>query len=215
MSEDRLRIWEPLFKRALAVLHSAIKGGMPDDWSFGGGTVLMLEYNHRYSKDVDIFVPDPQCLGYLSPRLNDKAAVATNGYDEQANSLKIYYAEGEVDFVVALPLTPMPFKKKEILGRLVNVETPQEIVAKKLQFRGADFKARDLFDLALVLEREAASVPYLAQLIQAKQSALLARFLSREAALREDFEAIDVLDYRPTFDACRQLLEQVGGVRLH
>ena len=26
-------------------------------WTFGGGTVLMLRYRHRFSKDVDIFVP--------------------------------------------------------------------------------------------------------------------------------------------------------------
>ena len=45
-----------------------------DDWSFGGGTVLMRRFRHRVSKDVDIFVPDPQYLGYVSPRLNDTAA---------------------------------------------------------------------------------------------------------------------------------------------
>jgi hypothetical protein len=29
-------------------------------WTFGGGTVLMLGFDHRFSKDIDLFVPDPQ-----------------------------------------------------------------------------------------------------------------------------------------------------------
>ena len=72
MTEDRSRIWESLFKKALAIIDSGDPNGLrADKWSFGGGTVLMRRYRHRVSKDVDIFVPDPQYLGYLSPRLND------------------------------------------------------------------------------------------------------------------------------------------------
>ena len=215
MIEDRMKTWESLFKRALAVLDNAFKAGMPDDWSFGGGTVLMLKYNHRFSKDVDIFVPDLQCLGFLSPRLNDEAEVGTASYDEQTNSLKLYYNEGEVDFVVATPLTSAPFEKQEIVGRLVNVETPLEIVAKKLNFRAADFKARDLFDLALVLEYEPTAISPLAHLIRIKEDLLTERFRSRDAELREDFQALDVLDFNPSFDTCLKLVEKVGGVHLH
>jgi len=215
MTEDRMKTWESLFRKALAVLDKAFKAGMPDDWSFGGGTVLMLKYNHRFSKDVDIFVPDPQCLGFLSPRLNDDAEVGTHAYDEQTNSLKLYYKEGEVDFVVATPLTIAPFEKQEIMGRLVKVETPLEIVAKKLNFRATDFKARDLFDLVLVLERESAAIPTLARLLQNKKDVLLERFRTRDAVLREDFQALDVLDFNPSFDSCRKLVEDVGGILLH
>jgi len=42
MTVDRLHIWQTLFHRAIAILDSACAAGMPDDWSFGGGTVLML-----------------------------------------------------------------------------------------------------------------------------------------------------------------------------
>ena len=38
-------------------------------WTFGGGTVLMLRFDHRLSKDIDLFVPDPQYLGHVNPRL--------------------------------------------------------------------------------------------------------------------------------------------------
>jgi len=214
MTTERMRTWESLFKRALTILDGAVAAGMPDDWSFGGGTVLMLKYNHRFSKDVDIFVPDAQCLGFLSPRINDAAEVVTRAYDEQANSLKLYYKEGEVDFVAATSLTESPFEAMALMGRMVNVETPLEIVAKKLRFRAADFKARDLFDLALVLEREPSSLPALSPLIQEQKSSLSKRFLQADTALREDFEAIDVLDYNPTFEACRTRLEEVVGIRL-
>ena len=210
-----MKTWESLFRNALAVLDNAVKAGMPDDWSFGGGTVLMLKYHHRFSKDVDIFVTDPQCLGFLSPRLNEGTEMGTNDYDEQTNSLKLYYGQGEVDFVVAMPLTPAPFETLEIMGRMVKVETPLEIVAKKIQFRATDFKARDLFDLALVLERESAAIPTLARLIQNKKDVLLKRFRSRDAVLREDFQALDVLNFNPSYNACLKLVESVGGILLH
>jgi hypothetical protein len=41
-------------------------------------------------KDVDIFVPDPQYLGYLSPRLNDAVEALTSRYLESANCLKLF-----------------------------------------------------------------------------------------------------------------------------
>lgn len=41
---------------------------------FGGGTRLMLALNHRLSDDIDLFIRDPQWIGDLSPRLNDRTA---------------------------------------------------------------------------------------------------------------------------------------------
>jgi Nucleotidyl transferase AbiEii toxin, Type IV TA system len=67
MAEDRLRLWEVLFARALEIIDSVGAAGVArEDWSFGGGTVLMLRHRHRISKDVDIFVSDPQVIwGFL------------------------------------------------------------------------------------------------------------------------------------------------------
>jgi hypothetical protein len=92
MAEDRLRLWEVLFARALEIIDSVGAAGITlEDWSFGGGTVLMLRHRHRISKDVDIFVSDPQYLGYLTPRLNTKAESLTTNYIEQAGFLKLYF----------------------------------------------------------------------------------------------------------------------------
>jgi hypothetical protein len=43
---------------------------------------------HRFSKDVDAFIDDPQYLSYLSPRLAEEAWGA-DAYQESANHLKL------------------------------------------------------------------------------------------------------------------------------
>jgi hypothetical protein len=98
VAEDRLKIWETLFQRALVLIDSTSASGKAlTGWSFGGGTVLMRRYHHRFSKDIDIFIPDPQYLGYLTPRLNETAESLTTDYVEEAESLKLRFPEGEIE----------------------------------------------------------------------------------------------------------------------
>ena len=62
-------VWQILLQHAYALVDEIAAHGIMDPfWTFGGGTVLMLRYRHRLSKDIDIFVPDPQYLGFVSPR---------------------------------------------------------------------------------------------------------------------------------------------------
>lgn len=71
--------WETLFANALTVIGEIARHGRADPfWTFGGGTVLMLRYGHRFSKDIDIFVPDPQSLGFVTPRLSEVAESITS-----------------------------------------------------------------------------------------------------------------------------------------
>lgn len=52
-------VWQELLPHALRIIDDIKKHGTIDPfWTFGGGTVLMLRYQHRMSKDIDIFVPD-------------------------------------------------------------------------------------------------------------------------------------------------------------
>lgn len=209
MAEDRLRIWETLFQRALELIDSARESGAPlDDWSFGGGTVLMRRHHHRLSKDIDIFIPDPQFLGYLSPRLSAKAEAMTNHYDEHGNSLKLYFPEGEIDFVASAPLTQNPVVAEVLFGRKVQVEMSTEIVAKKVWHRGADFAARDIFDLAMVAEKEPGALEAIKPVLRDRRDVVLQRVAAHEAALREAFAALEVLDYRRSFDECIALLRK-------
>ena len=156
-------IWQSLFQNALTVIDEIrLHGGVADPFfTFGGGTVLMLRYEHRMSKDIDIFVPDPQSLGYISPRLSDVAADLCNSqYVEAAGYVKLQLETGEIDFVAAPNLLPaaQAYESWQLFGRTIRVETAAEIVAKKMFHRGDKATARDLFDLALVIEREPESM---------------------------------------------------------
>jgi len=175
---------------------------MLDDWTFGGGTVLMRRHCHRYSKDIDIFIGDPQCLGYLSPRLSATAEALTTHYIEQSGFVKLYFPEGEIDFVVSGSLTRNPTRTEELLGRPVAVETSTEIIAKKVWHRGAEFTARDIFDLALVLEKEPQALTEIRPILRDRRAVILERIDDHRPGLREDFEALQVLDYRRGFDEC-------------
>lgn len=43
-------IWESLFPHAFTLMEEVKKhGGIEPFWTFGGGTVLMLRYRHRFS----------------------------------------------------------------------------------------------------------------------------------------------------------------------
>lgn len=61
MEMERVRT-EKLLSRAISILKEACIDGR--DWSMGGGTILMLSYNHRLSKDVDVFVKSFQVTKY-------------------------------------------------------------------------------------------------------------------------------------------------------
>jgi len=212
MVEDRLRIWEALFLRALELIDSVSYAGITlEGWSFGGGTVLMRRHHHRLSKDIDIFVPDPQYLGYLTPRLNTRADSLTTQYIEQANSLKLIFPEGEIDFVASAPLTEDPTVTEELFGCRVEVETSAEIVAKKVWHRGADFTARDIFDLAMVAEKEPRALWKIEPVLRDRREAVLQRIASQEAALRQTFSELEVLEYRRSFDECIALVKKTLG----
>ena len=55
--------WKALFSKALLLMDHLESVTRQPQWTFSGGTVLMLRHNHRHSKDIDLFVPDPQYLG--------------------------------------------------------------------------------------------------------------------------------------------------------
>lgn len=206
--EDRTKIWETLFQRALELIDSTQDAGAKlENWSFGGGTVLMRRHRHRFSKDVDIFVPDPQYLAHLTPRLNEKAEALTTDYIEQANSLKLAFAEGEIDFVASEPLTANPTVVEILFGRQVQVETSTEIVAKKVWHRGSQFTARDIFDLAMVAEKEPEALWQIKPILRERRETVLARIAGAEIALREAFAELETLEYHPSYDECMRLVK--------
>lgn len=171
-------VWQQLLPHALRILEDIKAHGTNElFWTLGGGTVLMFRYAHRLSKDIDIFVPDPQYLGFVTPRLSDVAAE-----------------------VAAPNLTEYPYEFWEINGQEIRVETAVEIVAKKLWHRGDRATARDLFDLSLVIERESKQLLTATTLLQKNAKIFIEQIHSRQKVLKLQFDEIDVLDYRPSYE---------------
>lgn len=205
-------IWQDLLRHAYALIDEITQHGISDPvWTFGGGTVLMLRHRHRVSKDIDIFVPDPQYLGFVSPRLSDVAESVTQDYVEGPGYIKLLRPEGEIDFVASPNLTAEPFELWRLLGRRVRVETSAEIVAKKLWHRGDRAAARDLFDLALVIEREPHALESARKYLVRHREAFLSQLEQRKAVLKLQFDAIDRLDYRVTYDQAQRMAGEFLG----
>ncbi|MEI9425685.1 nucleotidyl transferase AbiEii/AbiGii toxin family protein [Mesorhizobium sp. Cs1299R1N1] len=126
-------------------------GGYDFEWSFGGGTAMMIQIGHRESHDIDIFLDDPQLLGFIDPsRSHLRFDLIPSDYQGDGLRFQKFAFEnvGEIDFIVAGALTPTPVKTCEVEGRAVQLETIPEIIVKKVYYRGSEAKPRDIFDLA-------------------------------------------------------------------
>jgi hypothetical protein len=102
MSNARPTQWPQLFDYAVAIIENAQAKTWPFDWSFGGGTALMLQIDHRESHDVDIFLDDPQILPFLNPQIQGYSlSQLPDTYDSDgARSIKLSYdGLGEIDFI--------------------------------------------------------------------------------------------------------------------
>jgi Nucleotidyl transferase AbiEii toxin, Type IV TA system len=148
------RTWEGLLSTALAILDDLSTRGLgAPEVVMGGGTVLMMRMHHRLSNDIDLFLHDAQWLARLTPRLNDQVAGMVRDYSEQANSVKLVLAQGDIDFVVTGAVSGVaPAEALDFRGRTIMLEATEEILAKKLFFRGALLKPRDVFDLVAAHE---------------------------------------------------------------
>ena len=195
-------VWEELLPHALKVIEDIKTHGIKNPfWTFGGGTVLMLRYQHRISKDIDIFVPDPQYLGFATPRLSDVAAEISDDYIEESSSyVKLIRPEGEIDFVASPNLTSPGFEEWHLKNNLIKVETGTEIVAKKLWHRGDRATARDLFDLALVIEKEGDALRQAHHFLVKNADQFIEQLNSRREILTIQFNNIETLNYNPTYD---------------
>jgi hypothetical protein len=142
-------IWKRLLKTALAILDDLDAHGIgAPEVAMGGGTVLMMRMRHRLSRDIDLFMHDARWLARLTPRLNDRIAAMVRDYSEQVNSIKLVLSEGDIDFIVAGRVTEAEADETlDFGGHTIMLETTEEILAKKLYYRAALLKPRDVFDL--------------------------------------------------------------------
>lgn len=144
--------WARLFRIACALIRQVnSEQVIVDPWTFGGGTAMMLQINHRESRDVDFFLDDPQLLGFLDPRTHsfEFEIQPTDYQGDGTGSLKLVFGEiGEIDFIVAGAKTSSPTIQHTVEGESVLLETIPEIITKKICHRGASIVPRDIFDIA-------------------------------------------------------------------
>ncbi|MGX5805222.1 hypothetical protein ACWGS9_28880 [Bradyrhizobium sp. Arg314] len=127
-----------IFNRSLHLRENA--GGYDFQWSFGGGTAMMIQISHRESHDIDNFLDDPQLLGFINPSrscvrielMPSESQATGRGFQKFA-----FENVGEIAFIVAGALTPTPFEMREVEGRAVMIET----VAKKSSTTGIGSQA--------------------------------------------------------------------------
>jgi hypothetical protein len=143
--------WTTLFREACSLIRQVNSEQIIiDHWTFGGGTAMMLQIDHRESRDIDIFLADPQLLGFLDPDTRDfKFGIRLIDYGgDGARSLKLVFEAGEIDFIVAGTMTSSPTTERIVEGEAVLLETVPEIITKKIYHRGSSIQPRDIFDIA-------------------------------------------------------------------
>lgn len=150
--------WRTLERLALSIIDDVrAHAGLDFRPKLGGGTRLMLALNHRISHDIDLFIRDPQWIGYISPRLNDRVEAISPNYEEAADFIKLRMPEGEIDFIVRGSLLGLPDESDH--DTPLPLEPVAEVLAKKLFYRGAALTPRDLFDWWVVGTRLPSQVP--------------------------------------------------------
>jgi hypothetical protein len=132
-----------------------------DHWTLGGGTALMLRIDHRESRDIDIFLTDPQELPFLDPTRRDfRLEVRPSGQSgDGTRFVKLTFADlGEIDFIAGRALTSPASTAETVDSERLDLETVAEIIAKKIYHRGAMITPRDIFDIAAAGEQHADEV---------------------------------------------------------
>ncbi|MDZ4099938.1 MAG: nucleotidyl transferase AbiEii/AbiGii toxin family protein [Methylophilaceae bacterium] len=202
--------WKQLLQQTYMLLDKIAADGIQiPKWSMGGGTVLMFHYQHRKSKDIDIFVPDPQFLGYVNPRLGGPAEAMFDEYADGTEYVKLFMPQGEIDFVAATPLTKHPYEEYEVLGRRIMLETPVEIVAKKMWHRGNKATPRDLLDLALIIDKHRSGILENWQIFAKNMEAFVAQCEARKTIMTQAFNTIEKIDFNLSYDDCLERVRKL------
>jgi len=158
--------WDELLQRALPVLDHVFgaktDNANPPPWTLGGGTALALRIAHRLSDDIDIFVA-ARGLKLFTPAQNPAAKKISAKFQWPGHYIKYECKDGEIDFLSAQLQTTPGFTWEVYRGRTIALETLNEVIVKKIRYRGAQFTTRDIFDLAAAGRTEPLLFKVLAQ----------------------------------------------------
>ncbi|AFV97928.1 MULTISPECIES: nucleotidyl transferase AbiEii/AbiGii toxin family protein [unclassified Sulfuricurvum] len=127
---------------------------------FGGGTALAIYYfQHRKSFDIDLFATDQQVLNYLSPKtwIEESRHFNSSEYIDQAHHVGLLSNNNiKVDILVSADFIEPPLidSSLELFPINLYVESISDIIAKKIVFRNAQNKTRDIIDIAVALSKD-------------------------------------------------------------
>jgi len=151
----------PFFKNqisTLELLQKNIFSKFPKEfknyYAFGGGTALSLCYfQHRLSFDVDIFIYDNQLMNYIDPKIYfEEIEDIIDDYICMSHQINMITKDGiYINILSVENLNPKKEKFLKLKENSILVETPEEIIAKKIIHRKNDNKVRDLFDIAYAI----------------------------------------------------------------
>ena len=132
--------------------------------ALGGGTALAAYYwNHRYSTDIDIFIYGKgENIKKLRPKFWSETTIEQMkniGYDGDFKIHPIYTEfaideDSKMQFFDVNGFTDNAYKEVELWGMRFNIESIEEIIAKKIHYRCEKGNTRDLFDIALAIHKE-------------------------------------------------------------
>ena len=132
--------------------------------ALGGGTALSAFYwQHRFSTDIDIFIYGSEENKNLLLPTNwsdtTKQNMAEIGYNGDFKFQNIYLEftldeYSKMQFFDVKAFTNNPFNLENLWGIKINIETIEEIIAKKIHYRCEKGNARDLFDIALAIHKK-------------------------------------------------------------
>jgi|CXWK01.1.fsa_nt_gi hypothetical protein len=204
--------WKTVLRTAFSIFQDfEARGVGTPPFSMGGGTVLMLRWKHRLSKDIDFFGYDAQWISMLSPRLNDATNVLATKYVEQANGLKIVMPHGDIDFVVSGDVLRTVKREPFVFeGRTVELDPSAEILAKKMFYRAASFKARDVYDMSAALDLDPGAARLSIE-AAAPRHDLLRRRLQTLSEVPEDQLLTEIVPYDRSLPHAKDMVRKVFG----
>lgn len=203
--------WKDLLLLALPALNKLPK---ELEWDLGGGTALMVSINHRVSKDVDIFFENARALKLLAPSINPLTKCICDESQQPGHYIKlIKYDKGEIDFLVSRTFEDRPNKPYEFshngLTQAIKVETPKEIISKKIFHRASQFTIRDIFDTAAIAQKSPASLMHLSLDVIEK----LPLAIDRIHALRDEYKQ-DIDKYVIPLDVSDAVLTEAPDIAI-
>ena len=149
-----------MMKAALYILEKHNIAGVS---ALGGGTALAAYYwDHRYSTDIDIFIHSKEDISLLlRPGGWDskfRSLMKDLGYiDSKIHPVYIEYHlrdNFKMQFLSTEDRTQTPYKKVTLWEMEIQIESVEEIIAKKIYYRAHKGNARDLFDIAVAIHKD-------------------------------------------------------------